>query len=89
MSEAERVKFEKYHAENPHVYTEFEKFANLAALHRPHFSARAIIHKMRWETMVGGSGHFKIQDHVSPYYARLFEQNNPRLKGFFRKKHGV
>jgi len=80
--------FENYHKKNPHVYEMFEKFTFMTIrAGRKYFSARAIIERMRWQTMIeDDSVTFKISDHPMPYYARLFEKNNPKYEGFFRKK---
>jgi hypothetical protein len=79
-------KFKEYHQKNPHIWNAFEKFACIASQHRNKFSARAIFEQIRWETMVSGDGDFKVWDHASPYYARMFEEKYPQFEGFFRKK---
>lgn len=85
MSIEKYKEFLIYHAENPHIYKAFEKIALEAAKLKQRFSCRAIFHILRWETRHSGTGHFKIQDHVSPYYGRLFEQTYPQYQGFFQK----
>lgn len=79
-------RFEKYHRENPHVYAMFKKFALQSASRRSRFSARAVFHRMRWQSMIEGNDEFKINNNYSPYYARLFEQEYPDLAGFFEKR---
>lgn len=79
-------RFEKYHADNPHVYEAFRKFALESAARRPHFSARAIFHRMRWQTMITGNDEFKINNNYSAFYARMFENDYPDLKGFFETR---
>lgn len=82
--------FRAFHAANPHVYKMFCDFALQAASRRPHFSSRAIIHRMRWETMIQtDDDRFKISDHHSPFYARMFEFDYPQHKGFFAKRPGA
>ena len=78
--------FKKYHKENPHIYHMFIRYALEAAKHREHFSAKAIIELLRWETMVSGNDQFKINNNYAPYYARMFEHNFPQHEGFFRKR---
>lgn len=80
--------FEIYHAENPHVYQMFEAFTlQVIGTGRKYFSARAIIERMRWQSLIeDNSEAFKISDHPMPYYARLFERNHPAHVGFFKKK---
>ena len=78
---------QQYHDNNPSVYQEFkaEAFRVLAA-GREHYSARTILHYLRHETAVRGDGPFKINDHMSPFYARLFEREHPEYAGFFSKR---
>jgi hypothetical protein len=85
MSVKKLKEFEIYHAKNPHIYEAFERIALEMANRKERFSCRAIFHILRWETIISGTGHFKIQDHVSPYYGRLFEKRHPRHTGFFKK----
>ena len=89
MTELVRKQFCKFHKQNPHIYEAFEILALQAASKRQRFGARAIFEVMRWETQVRPitpNSKYKIQDHWSPYYARLFEQKHPQHKGFFQKK---
>jgi hypothetical protein len=83
-----RADFERFHAENPHVYRLFEQFAIQAAGRRPRFSARTILHRIRWYTSVETDDPtgLKINDHWSPFYARLFEAAHPHHAGFFEKR---
>jgi hypothetical protein len=85
MSLKEFEKFKKYHAENPHIYEAFKEKALEAAKRKVKFSARAICAVIRWETPIEGTGNYKINDHASPYYARMFEKEYPQYKGFFDK----
>lgn len=86
MSLKEFQKFKKYHKENPHIYEAFKKLALEAVQRRVKFSARAICAVIRWETPISGTGNYKINDHCSPYYARMFEEEFPQHKGFFDKR---
>lgn len=78
--------FEAFHATNPHVYRLFDQFTRMViARNYNHHSARDIIHRIRWETSITtGDTEFKINDHHSPYYARLWMKNNPEHDGFFQ-----
>lgn len=79
--------FKIYHKENPHVYEAFKKFTfQVIGSGRKYFSARAIYERIRWYTQVEDNQiTFKMSDHPMPFYARLFEFENPVYKGFFRK----
>ena len=87
--------FYKFHRENPSVYVLFKQFAADArrAGHLK-FSARTILHRIRWETSVvtredarnpKTGKQLKINDHHSPYYSRMYmeEQGCP---GFFETR---
>jgi hypothetical protein len=80
--------FEKFHAENPKVYELFSKFALQAiAAGRTRFGARMIWNRIRWYTAVETSDpDFKLNDHHSPYYARMFMRDHPRYEGFFETR---
>lgn len=77
---------ERWLPENLHVWTAFE----LEAMHViragfKHYSARTILHVLRHHSALqekGGQG-WKINDHVSPYLARLFDLMNPEHAGLF------
>lgn len=84
--------FEKYDADNPKIWKMFCKLAHrLIRKGRTHFSADAILHKIRFDTAISGKGDvFKINNNFSAYYARKFMNNFPLYKGFFqlRKSKG-
>lgn len=78
--------FEAFHAANPHVYQLFEKFTFEAIrAGRKRFSARTVLHRIRWYTSVETQDPqgFKINDHWSPFYARMFHGRYPAHDGFF------
>ena len=81
--------FEKFHADNPHVWELFKKFATEAkASGRSHYSARTILHRLRWHVSIETKGdeEFKINDHHSPFYARKLAAEDVKFKGFFRNR---
>jgi hypothetical protein len=84
----QRAKFERFHENNPHIYVLFKRFAFEAInAGRKHFSARMILHRIRWYTMVETSDtEYKVNDHHSPYYGRLFMKEFPAHDGFFRTR---
>lgn len=80
--------FKKFHASNPHVYVLFKKFALEACERRRRFSARTVLHRMRWYSNVESEepAGFKVNDHWSPFYARLFEVEFPQHADLFNKR---
>ena len=76
--------FLEYHSKNPEIYSTFESYALRAARRRDRYSAKAIFHVIRWDTMVsGGEGEYKIDDGWISHYARMFMDRNPEHEGFF------
>ena len=79
--------FEIYHKKNPDIYKMFVKFALMVAARRKYYSAKAIFHRMRWETVISGEGEeHKISDGYISHYARKFMVDYPQHNGFFKTK---
>ncbi len=79
--------FAEWHEKNPHVYALFVRFALQAAERRPYFSARTVLHRIRWHTTVETVGDdYKVSNNWSPFFARMFERDHPEHKGFFRMR---
>lgn len=77
--------FEKHHAENPHIYALFCRFAKEAAQHRDHYSAKIIFHRIRWETEITEkNSDFKVSDGWISHYSRKFMRDHPEHNGFFK-----
>jgi hypothetical protein len=77
---------EQYDRDHPDVWQLFVKLAREAkdkGLTR--FSARAIIHRIRWEYTIDRADNdgFKINDHMSTYYAHKLVGVDPRFADFF------
>jgi len=52
-----------------------------------HYSAACICEQIRWHTDLKTKGHgYKINDHHTAYYARLFHLAYPQHEGFFRNR---
>ena len=95
MGDSTREKFLAFHKEYPEVWWYFNKFATFA-LNRGHtrFSARAVMERVRWETLAGETplvddprykSTFKINNNFVPYYARLFMETH-NLPDFFETR---
>ena len=79
--------FEKYHAENPSVYAQFEHFALAVTARRPYYSAKCVFHRVRWATMISGKeDEYKIDDGWISHYSRLFMDKHPEHEGFFKTR---
>jgi hypothetical protein len=77
--------FNKFIAENPHIYKSFEEQALRAIKKgRTKISSDLIINYVRWEQFIESSDkNFKINNSYSAYIARFFIQQNPQYKDLF------
>jgi hypothetical protein len=75
----------KFHLENPHIYALFDRFVReLIRAGRLRYSSRAVFERIRWHMAVETSDpHFKLNDHHTPYYARMWMRENPEYPDFF------
>jgi hypothetical protein len=81
--------FKVFHEENPHVYDLFRKYTFiLFERGHPHAGAKAIFERMRWDLMLKTSPGkpVTLNNNYTSRYARLLEENEPELRGFFRKR---
>jgi hypothetical protein len=78
--------FVKFDQEHPEIYEMFERFSKQASGKRSYFSAKAIMHRIRWETLIGEKKDYKIDDGWISHYARKFMELNPHLDGFFQTR---
>ena len=71
----------KVHKENPEIYEEFKHLADRVREHKSHYSAKTIIHVIRYHSDVRGNGTVKINNDWSPYYSRLYmkDRNCPKF----------
>ena len=77
--------FDKHHAENPHIYDLFCRFAQQAARQREYYSAKIIFHRIRWETEIAeNQSEFKVSDGWISHYSRKFMKDFPEHNGFFK-----
>ncbi len=83
-----QLAFDKFHAENPHVYEWLLEKARIAKSRgKKHYSMRFLLGFFRWHTeMETNDPMFKINDHHSPYYSRLIMAEHPEFEGFFQMR---
>lgn len=95
---------QQFHCDHPEVWDLFVRFT-FELIHRgfEHYSARAVFHRIRWETAEArgvDSNEFKIGNNHSPFYARRFMRMYPeygpseddegnRIQGFFRIREQI
>lgn len=80
-------RFAIYHAQNPHVYLAFTRFAFEAiTAGRTRLSAGLIAERIRWESMISGNDGFKINNDYRAFYARRFMADHPEHGGIFETR---
>lgn len=93
-----REQFEAFDAANPRVWELFCQFTeNVLAAGHAHYSADAILHRIRWHTDVetrqsgrSPDGHeLKLNNNFAAFYARKWAAQNPERKDFFRMRVSV
>ena len=80
--------FQIYHSDNPEVYRLYKRFA-LQAIDAgaKHLGSKAIMERIRWQTNVETVGDpFKVNNNLTPFYARLFMKDFPEYADFFRTR---
>jgi hypothetical protein len=83
-----RRQFLVFHAENPHVYALFKKFAlQVKGSGYKRYGISALTARIRWHMNIETkTKDFKINDHHDSCYARLLMLREPELKGFFETR---
>lgn len=83
-------RFEKFDEAYPEIYELFCTFVGLLlSSGKTHYSADAILHRIRWEYDVNPEHDFdgfKINDHFSSRYARKWQEQYPDAHGFFETR---
>ena len=69
------------------VVDEFEKMANVIREKRERYSARTILHVMRWHRDIRtGEQRYKLNDHWTPVLARWFMKKH-KCPGYFETRN--
>lgn len=81
--------FNEFDAKKPEIYQMFVRFTfQLINAGRKNSSSDMVLHRIRWETALSGKpdDHYKINNILSPYYARKFMAEHKQYDGFFRTR---
>jgi len=71
--------FLEFHTANPHIYEYYkEKIHKAVQSGRDVYSIQLITEENRWEKR------YRISNNHTAYYARLFIEENPQYKSFFK-----
>jgi hypothetical protein len=88
-----RQAFEDFHQANPHIWDLFVQFSHDIRANHSHFSADAVLHRIRWEvattTTEYEAGSHKINNNYSAFYARKLMDADPSFAGFFSTRTSV
>jgi hypothetical protein len=86
-----RAEAREFHRANPEVWKLFVEFTfDRIGRGFKHYSADAIMHRVRWETGAGDPlGEFKINNNYVSFYARAFSKMYPEHAGFFRMRRQI
>lgn len=83
--------FEIYDRENPQIWKMFLRLAVDA--HKAgmrHWSAKGIFEVIRYQTAVGGTGEYKLNNNYTADYARKLLNLYPKkFEGFFNMRHAA
>lgn len=82
------ARFTEFDDENPHVYREFERLADLAGKSSEKCGAWAIANYMRWNTIFGtrSDEEYKIPNDFIGLYGRKLVWNRPEFYDFFERR---
>jgi len=79
--------FWDFHHANPHVYDLLVKFARQWHARKANGSIKMLFERVRWEVHLTTSDeNFKLCNNHHAFYARLMEDQEPDLRGFFRMR---
>lgn len=80
--------FEVFHAEHPEVYELFRRFTHIMIDRGfENGSAKLIFERIRWETAIElRRDPVKLNNNYTSRYARMFENQYPQHRGFFRMR---
>ncbi len=83
----ENTKFPDYHKENPNIYEAFKKYT-FKSIDKGlnNYSAEAIFNIIRWFTKESGNDEFKVNNNYKAFYSRMFMNEFPEYKGYFRTR---
>jgi hypothetical protein len=83
-------RFREFHLANPHIWALFQRFtAELRDAGHPHYSADAILHRIRWHLSVevqSGDG-LKLNNDFAAYYARMWVEMHADAGHFFSLRY--
>jgi hypothetical protein len=85
-----REAVQQFHRAHPAVWTLFCEFTqDRIARGFTHYSAKAVMERIRWETDQSGDADWKINNNFASFYGRRWMKLHPEHDGFFRTRKQV
>jgi hypothetical protein len=80
-----QVRFEKFHQNNPEVYTKLVALAlEVKAAGKKEYGIKSLFAQLRWYYEIETKGHsFRLKNNFAPLYALLIIAQEPGLKSLF------
>tara|TARA_R110000824_G_scaffold7909_6_gene36095 strand:- start:447 stop:815 length:369 start_codon:yes stop_codon:yes gene_type:complete len=77
-----------FHRNNPNVSLELRRLAlGLVGAGHRHYSIKGLFEVLRFNAALKTTGKpYKLNNNLTPFYARLLMENEPRLVGFFHTR---
>ena len=86
-NDAIQRRFLKFHGENPWIYRLLVRLArDMKARGFRRYGMKAIVEEARWWNGTTTTEPWKYNNNFTARYARLIEQQEPYLRGFFEKR---
>ena len=81
-------RWREYDRKHPETYRLFVRFTmELIAAGRKHYSANAVVHRIRWHTAIEcGDDGFKVNNDFARCMSDRFSAEHPQHDGFFRTR---
>ncbi len=77
-------KFQAYHESNPQVFEAFVRYTSqLVMAGRTRAGAKAIMERIRWDSIIGGDDEFKVNNNYTARFVRLLIKQRPHLAYLF------
>lgn len=85
----ERARFEAFDRDNPEVYRALRELVLRAKSRGARIGIRLAWERLRWDLQVEvrrPEGDFRLNDHLTRWYARALMEREPELAGYFETR---
>lgn len=84
-----QARFEKFHADNPHVYQLLVKLARewMSSSGQTKLGIRTLWERMRWElALTTDAEDYRLNNNYTSFYARMIQAQEPDLHDLFEQR---